>query len=44
MVGRGFTGEMPTFEQPAIPRSQWVAVVVVVLAFVTVAVLAFVST
>jgi cobalt/nickel transport system permease protein len=44
MVARGFTGEMPTFEKPTIAGSQWVAVIVVVLTFVTVAALAFVST
>jgi cobalt/nickel transport system permease protein len=44
MVARGFTGEIPTFEQPPIAGSQWVAVIVVVSAFVTVAVLAFITT
>jgi cobalt/nickel transport system permease protein len=44
MVARGFTGEMPTFEQPTIAGSQWVAVVVVVAAFIVVAALAFVTT
>jgi hypothetical protein len=44
MVARGFTGEMPTFEKPTIAGSQWVAVIVVVLTFVTVAALAFFST
>jgi cobalt/nickel transport system permease protein len=43
MVARGFTGEMPTFEKPTIAGSQWVAVIVVVLTFVTVAALAFFS-
>jgi cobalt/nickel transport system permease protein len=43
MVARGFTGEMPTFEKPTVAGSQWVAVIVVVLTFVTVAALAFFS-
>jgi cobalt/nickel transport system permease protein len=44
MVARGFTGEMPSFEKPTIAGSQWIAVIVVVLTFVTVAALAFYST
>ncbi len=44
MLARGFTGEMPTFAQPAIAPAQWLAVLVVVSAFAAIAVLAFVLT
>jgi cobalt/nickel transport system permease protein len=44
MVARGFTGEMPTFDQPTIARSQWVAVLAVVTVFVAVAILSFLMT
>ena len=44
MLARGFTGEMPTFERPTIAPSQWLAVIIVVLAFVAIAALALVLT
>jgi cobalt/nickel transport system permease protein len=44
MVARGFTGEMPTLEQPTVAGSQWIAVIVVVATSFAVAVLAFAST
>jgi len=44
MLARGFTGEMPTFDRPAIARSQWVVVLVVIMVFVAVATVALLVT
>jgi len=44
MLARGFTGEMPTFERPAIARSQWLAALVVIMVFVAVATTALLLT
>lgn len=44
MLARGFTGEMPIFERPAISPYQWWAVSIVVLTFTGIAVVAIVIT
>jgi cobalt/nickel transport system permease protein len=44
MVSRGFNGEMPTLERPPVARSQWLAVLTVVVTFAVVATLALVLT
>jgi cobalt/nickel transport system permease protein len=44
MLGRGFTGEMPEFEQATVARSQWAAALIVVSIFATVAAIALLPT
>lgn len=44
MLARGFTGEMPVEERPAIARPQWLTVLVVVMIFATIAIASIVIT